>query len=146
MALRYRQGGKSRKLAFVQILMLTGQRRDEVAGMRWAELKDGGLWTIAGARTKNGLEHDVPLGEQAQAILVSAPRSTGSDFVFTTTGATPISGYSNAKERLDAFMLQVAREEATEGRQDAAAVALAPHMTFGALRPQGWPAWASRCM
>jgi integrase len=85
------------------------------------------LWTIPGERAKNGAAHDVPLSEPAQAILASAPRIAGSEFVFTTrAGARPVSGYSQAKERLDALMLQIAREEATEARQDASTVTLAP--------------------
>jgi integrase len=110
----------------IQTLMLTAQRRTEVGDVRWGELKDGGLWTISGSRTKNGAEHDVPLSEPAQAILASAARIAGSEFVFTTTGVRPISGYSQAKERLDALMLQIAREEATEACQEASAVTLAP--------------------
>ena len=84
------------------------------------------MWTIPGSRTKNGAEHDVPLSEPAQAILASAARIAGSEFVFTTTGVRPISGYSQAKERLDALMLQIAREEATEAGRDASAVTVAP--------------------
>ena len=96
------------------------------------------MWTIPGARTKNGAEHDVPLSPAAQEILSCAPRIAGSQFLFTTTGATPISGYSNAKERLDALVLQMARQQATEAGQDAAAVTVAPGgacTIFAALRP-----------
>jgi integrase len=99
----------------VQLLMLTAQRRDEVSGLRRAELKAGGeLWTIPAARTKNGRAHDVPLIEAAQAIIASVPRMAGSEFVFTTTGKTAISGYSKAKERLDGVMLDIARDDAIE--------------------------------
>lgn len=89
------------------------------------QLREGGLWTIPGARTKNGVEHDVPLSPAARVIIAEAPRIAASEFVFTTTGATPISGYSNAKERLDALVLRTARQEATEAGQDAAAISLA---------------------
>jgi len=88
--------------SLVQTLILTGQRRTEVGDMGWSELKDRGLWTIPGSRTKNGAEHDVPLSLAAQDILSRAPRIAGSQFVFTTSGVRPISGYSQAKERLDA--------------------------------------------
>jgi integrase len=69
--------------------------------MRWAELK-GSEWTIPKERTKNGKEHLVHLSEQALAVL--PPRSK-SKLVFSTTGDTPISGYSKAKARLDELML-----------------------------------------
>jgi integrase len=97
---------------FVQLLVLTGQRRDEVAGMCWSELNaEATAWTIPGERTKNSETHNVPLTDAAQAVLNGIPRLAGSDLVFTTTGTTPISGYSNAKERLDSTMLKIASEE-----------------------------------
>jgi integrase len=108
--------------SLVQTLMLTAQRRTEVGDMRWGELKDRGLWTIPGNRTKNGAEHDVPLSPAAQAVLSSAPRIAGSEFVFTTMGARPVSGYSQAKERLDGLVLELARQEAMEAGRDAAAI------------------------
>jgi hypothetical protein len=44
--------------AIVRLLMLTGQRREEVAGMTWAELsEDLATWTIPATRTKNGMPH-----------------------------------------------------------------------------------------
>jgi integrase len=111
----------------VRLLMLSAQRRDEVAGLRQTELKDGGaLWTIPAARTKNGRAHDVPLTEAAQAILASVPRMAGSEFVFTTTGTTPISGYSKAKERLDGVMLEIARQEAADRGDDPEKVTIEP--------------------
>ena len=48
--------------AFVKILTLTGQRREEVAGMMWAELDpDLTMWTIPRERTKNGIVHPIPI-------------------------------------------------------------------------------------
>ena len=88
----------------VRLMTLTLQREDEVAGMRWSELDlDRSLWRIPGARMKNGRAHDVHLSEPARAILRDLPHIDGCDFVFTTTGRTPISGFSKAKRRLDAM-------------------------------------------
>ena len=54
----------------VHLLLLTGQRREEVAGMDWSELSaDLATWTIPGERTKNGQPSVVPLSAPAQAIL-----------------------------------------------------------------------------
>jgi integrase len=87
----------------VQLLMLTGQRRGEVSEMRWSELDlDNAIWTIPGRRTKNGSTHVVPLSPLAMQIIRSVPRYLNSDFVFTTTGRTPISGFGRLKDRLDA--------------------------------------------
>ncbi len=93
----------------VRLLMLTGQRRDEVGRMRWSEVDlDAALWTIPKERAKNGQAHAVPLSASAVAILRSLPRVEGGkgsvDYVFTSTGKTPVSGFSNLKEALDKRM------------------------------------------
>jgi integrase len=84
---------------FFHFLLVTGQRRDEVAGMRWHE-KQGTTWIIPKERTKNGKEHALPLSDQAVEVLLSVPSVY--NFVFTTTRLTPISGFSKIKARLDA--------------------------------------------
>jgi integrase len=97
----------------LRFLMLTLQRRDEVAGLRWDELApDLSTWTVPAARAKNGKAHIVHLVEPARAILRELPRTEGLALVFTTTGRTPLSGFSSAKARLDAAM---AAEAAGEG-------------------------------
>ena len=54
----------------VKLLLLTGQRRGEVGGMRWDEVDlDRAVWNLPAARTKNALPHSVPLSRQAVAIL-----------------------------------------------------------------------------
>jgi len=69
---------------------------------------------------KSGRPHDVHLSEPAREILRSIPRIEGCDFVFSTTGSTPISGISKAKIMLDAAIV-MARSEAAEktGRKPA---------------------------
>jgi integrase len=87
----------------VQLLMLTGQRRGEVSGMRWSELDlENAIWTIPAKRAKNGSTHIVPLSPLAMQVIRSIPRYPNSDFVFTTTGRTAISGFGRLKDRLDA--------------------------------------------
>jgi integrase len=92
-----------------QLLILTGQRRGEVAGMSYSELDlDGASWTIPAARVKNKRQHEVPLSPQAVALLRGTPRIVGSNFVFSTTGNTAPSGFSNSKEHLDRVLLTLA--------------------------------------
>jgi integrase len=87
--------------AFFRMLILTGQRRNEVAGARWEEIDfDRNEWTIPAERAKNGKAHLVHLPAAAD-ILSTASRLDGSSLVFTTTGSTPISGFSKAKAMLD---------------------------------------------
>jgi integrase len=112
----------------VQILILTAQRRDEVAKARQSEFnKSGDLWTIPRERTKNNEEHDVPLSEAAREIIKELPRIKGAaGFLFTTTGDTSISGYSKAKARLDAIMLRIAREKAMTCGEDPDEIQIKP--------------------
>ncbi len=95
---------------FYRLLLLTGQRREEVAGMRWEEVKvKEGVWRLPSKeehrpqRTKNGKAHIVDLSPQAVAILKSLPGERNG-LVLTTTGRTPLSGFSKVKKRLDARM------------------------------------------
>jgi integrase len=84
-----------------QLLALTGQRRSEVAEMRWSEVDfEAKTWTLPRSRSKNNREHVIPLSEQALAILASLPRVEGKQgYVFTFTGSTPITGFAKAKKR-----------------------------------------------
>jgi integrase len=88
---------------FHRVLLLTAQRREEVAGMRWSELDvEKGTWTIPKERTKNGKEHLVHLSPQA---LVCLPVRGASPFVFPSQGGqSSISGYSKAKLKLDSSL------------------------------------------
>ena len=87
----------------VRLLILTGQRREEVAGMRWGELGlDRGLWTLPRGRVKNDTGHEVPLSGPAIEILRGLHRVRDSDLVFTTTGDHRVSGFSKAKDRITA--------------------------------------------
>ncbi len=61
--------------SIVRVLILTGQRQEEVAGMTWEEIApDLSTWTIAAARAKNGVTHIVPLSPHTQTILKAAHR------------------------------------------------------------------------
>jgi integrase len=85
-----------------RMLMITLARREEVAGMRWSELSpDLATWTIPGARMKRGQAHVVALPEAAREALAAVTRIKGQDLVFTTTGRTPVSGFTKAKASLD---------------------------------------------
>ncbi len=87
--------------AIVKLLMLTGQRREEVGGMLWPEINtDSALWSLPGERTKNGRPHDVPLSSAALAIVEALPRRADRDIVFGE-GAGPFSGWSKSKSALD---------------------------------------------
>jgi integrase len=92
--------------ALIRLLALTAQRRDEVGQMTWREVDlDTRLWVIPKERAKNGIAHEVPLSEPAVRVLAGVHRISGSrGLVFTTTGETPVSGFSKIKKRLDAAL------------------------------------------
>ena len=97
--------------SMAKLLLLTGQRRNEVSGMTWDELDlDKALWTIPGGRTKNDEAHEVPLSDAALSVIASLPRiKSDKGYLFTTNAETHVSGYSRAKAMLDKAMLEIAR-------------------------------------
>jgi integrase len=96
-----------------RLLLLTAQREVEVAGMLWCELDlDKRVWTIPGARVKNGKPHIVHLSALAAEMIERVPRIAGQDLLFSGTGKTPVSGFSQAKARLDRRMTDESRRAA----------------------------------
>ena len=100
----------------VKLLVLTGQRRNEVGGMRWTEVDfDKAIWTIPSTRSKNHREHVVPLTKAAIALFPDGADTR--EYVF---GHGPrrkddknrgYSGWSKSKAALDA-RIQTARQKA----------------------------------
>jgi integrase len=85
----------------VKLLMLTGQRRDEIGSLRWSEVDvDGKMIELPADRAKNGLPHRIPLSDEALAVLKSCIRSPAREYVFGDS-ANGFSGWSKAKARLD---------------------------------------------
>ncbi|ADP71268.1 integrase family protein [Rhodomicrobium vannielii ATCC 17100] len=123
---------------FVRLLVYTATRRNEVACAPWAEFT--GLntadprWEIPGARTKNGRPLLLPLPLDAARMLAEMPRIGEKGLAFTVTGETPVMGFSDAKERLDAAMLAIARKEAAERGEDPEKVLPLPRWTWHDLR------------
>ena len=69
-----------------KLLLLTAQRRDEVARMEWPELDLAKrMWVIPRHKVKNARAHEVHLSEAAVAVIQSIPR-VGEGLIFTTTG------------------------------------------------------------
>jgi integrase len=95
----------------LRLLILTGQRREEVGGMFWSEIDlDRNLWRIGAQRTKNGLAHDVPLSALATGILKGITRREGRELVFGSRSG-PFQGWSKAKAALDMRMLLALKAE-----------------------------------
>jgi integrase len=84
--------------ALVKVLLLTGQRRGEVAGMRRSEIDPDGVWTIPAARYKTKRAQAVPLSATALAVIEAQPKG---DVVFASAIGTAFSGYDKPKKALD---------------------------------------------
>ncbi len=88
---------------FVRMLILTAQRRTEVATMRWADLDlKAGNWTLPAGQTKADRAQLVPLSPMALEILDNIPEL--GPYVFTTDGQTHIANFAKSKARLDEFL------------------------------------------
>jgi integrase len=83
---------------YIRVLAMTGQRRAEVAAMRWADL-DVGVWTLPAESAKNARVHLVPLATPVVELLRTLPKH--GPYVFSSDGESPVSGFSKAKTRLD---------------------------------------------
>ncbi len=86
----------------LRLLLVTGQRREEVSALEWSEVDlERAVWTIPGAKAKNGLAHEVDLTPLAMEILMAQPRI--GPLVFGA-GKRAISGWSKAKKWLDGVL------------------------------------------
>jgi integrase len=97
----------------IRLLILTGQRRDEVGGMPWKELDfEAGTWTIPATRTKNKRKHTITLPAMAWDIINEVRnnktdhKSGSGDFVF---GIRAGFGHWGLKQDLDLRLKAVAK-------------------------------------
>lgn len=86
----------------LRLLILTGQRRSEVAELAWSEIDIArAMWTLPRERSKNGAAHVVPLSKPAIEILQDLPRHDGGRLTFENSIRTAPSGFGRMKQRLD---------------------------------------------
>lgn len=89
----------------VRLLIVTGQRREEVTGLMWQELNRAAkLWRLPGPRTKNGEPHEVPLNDLAMATidgLAGGEKWPKRGRVFATSNGEAFTAHARGKERID---------------------------------------------
>jgi integrase len=86
----------------IKLLMLTGQRREEIGRLEWSEVNEEKRQIeLPPSRTKNSKPHDIPLSELSMGVLKCAPRIHGRTHIFGERG-TGYSGWSRSKRGLDA--------------------------------------------
>ena len=83
--------------ALVKTLLLTAQRRDEVAHMSRKEIGKDGIWTIPAERYKTKRPNHVPLSKAALALIEAQPKLDDCDFIFPSRAKTPYSGFGKRK-------------------------------------------------
>ena len=81
----------------VKRLLLTGQRRDEVAHMSRNEIDKDGIWIIPAERYKTKRPNHVPLSKAALALIESQPKLNDCDLIFPSQAKTPYSGFTKSK-------------------------------------------------
>ncbi len=125
--------------SIVELLALTGQRREEAAGATWDEFDlDCAVWIIPSDRTKNAKSHIVHLSSLAIALLRQIPRR--GSCVFTINGSKPFSRFSAYKRKLDilsgvsGWRLHDLRRTCVSGM---ARLGVAPHVADKVLNHQG---------
>ncbi len=87
---------------FIRLLLLTGQRRDEVRRMAWEEINmPAALWVIPASRYKTGIDHVVPLSATVMEILRARWTEDAAGFVLShARRKTPFNGAAAAMRRL----------------------------------------------
>ena len=84
----------------VQLLILTGQRRGEIAGLRRSWIKEDWI-TLPEGFAKNKREHRIPIGRTLKDLIDSIQNKT--DLLFPARSRTdvPFSGWSKSKREFD---------------------------------------------
>jgi integrase len=123
----------------IKLLMLTGQRREEIGALRWSEIDtEGKLITLPSVRTKNGIEHKVPLSAEAMSVLQTCIRHR--DIVFGTRAQNGFTGWSKRKADLDSasgvkdWTVHDLRRTAAAGMAD---IGVQPHIIEAVLNHVG---------
>jgi integrase len=116
--------------ALAKTLLLTGQRRDEVAHMSRIEIGEDGIWTIPAERYKTKRSNFVPLSKAAIDLIKAQPKVHGCDHVFPSRAETPFSGFGKSKAKLDKAILAAMRKRA----ENRATIEPIPNWTLHDLR------------
>jgi integrase len=101
--------------ALIKTLLLTAQRRDEVAQMSCKEIGGDGIWIIPADRYKTKRPNFVPLSKAALAVIEAQPKIKDCDYVFASRANTPFTGFGKSKTKLDKAVLAAMKKQAKKG-------------------------------
>jgi integrase len=131
-------GGDDEYGKVVKLLILTGCRREEIAGMRWSEFDDKGTWTLPATRSKNGKAHTLPLTPLMQKVIDSVPKRDR-DLLFGSARGHGFTSWSIGKRALDqklglpAWVHHDIRRSVATGMND---IGIQPHIVEQVLNHQ----------
>lgn len=81
----------------VRLGLLLGNRRQEIGGMKWSEIKDG-VWHLPAERTKTNFAREIILPAAAREII---GERTAGEYVFGSDKTKGFNGWSNSKKKFD---------------------------------------------
>jgi integrase len=91
--------------ALVRLALLTAQRQDKLASMKWSDVKDG-VWTIATEEREKGNAGVLVLPDAAVAIIGMQNGKASSPYIFPAArGDGYVSGWSKMKRAFDAKVM-----------------------------------------
>jgi integrase len=97
--------------SFVQLLLLTGARRDEMRKLQWSEIVEdeieGAVIDLPADRVKTGRKsggHKIHLSPAALGVIADCPRHQGCPFIFTSDGIKAQGDVTRLKKKLDALL------------------------------------------
>jgi integrase len=99
--------------AIVRMALLTGQRREKIATMRWADLS-GDVWSIPASARGKGAGGSLKLPPAAVTVINSRPRMVGNPYVFAGRGNNAFNGFSKCKAAFDDALPKIKNAEGEE--------------------------------
>lgn len=121
-------------MAPVRLALLTAQRADKVASMKWSEISPAGEWRIATEEREKGNAGLLVLPVAALAIIRAQPRMVNNPYVFPGRAKGHFNGFSPGKRAMDAAILVALREAAIKRGEDPDKVTPLAHWQFHDLR------------
>ena len=96
--------------AIARVALLTAQRREKIATMRWSDLA-GDVWTVPGAAREKGVGGALKLPPAAVATINGRPRMVSNPYVFAGRGDSAFNSFSKTKAAFDAALPKVKTPE-----------------------------------
>jgi integrase len=87
--------------AMLKLLLLSAQRREKVAAMRWSDISIDGVWTIPAEVREKGNARVLALPDIAVDVIRALPRIAGNEYVFAGRTGGCVNGFSKAKVAID---------------------------------------------